>query len=98
MSLSSWLSWTSAPSHARRVQRRNPAMRPKKTRFFLEQLEGRALLSSYSAATVSDLIADIAAANAADGANTITLSAATTALYVMTAVNNTTNGATGLPV
>jgi len=56
------------------------------------------LPSNYSAASVSDLIGDIKAANAAGGANTITLTAATTAPYVLTTVNNTTNGSTGLPV
>ena len=54
--------------------------------------------SSYTAATVSALIADITAANAAGGANTITLTAPTTSPYVLTAVNNTTYGATGLPI
>ena len=67
-------------------------------RLNLEQLEDRTLLSSYSAATVSDLIADINAANAAGGTNTITLTAPTTSPYVLTTVNNTTNGATALPV
>ena len=38
-----------------------------------------ALLASYSAASVSALIADISAANTAGGTNTITLTAATTA-------------------
>jgi predicted outer membrane repeat protein len=63
-------------------------------------LEGRTLMSglSLTAATVSDLIADINAANTAGGANTITLAAPTTSPYVLTAVNNSTNGATGLPV
>jgi hypothetical protein len=64
----------------------------------LEQLEDRTLMSNYSAATVSDLIADINAANAAGGTNTITLTAPTTSPYVLTTVNNTTNGATALPV
>ena len=67
-------------------------------RLFLEPLEGRALLTSFTAASVTALIADITAANTAGGANTITLSAASTAPYVLTAVNNTTNGADGLPV
>src|SRR5262249_28880128 len=52
--------------------------------------------SNYTAATVPDLIADINAANAAGGSNTITLVAGTT--FTLTAVNNTTEGATGLPV
>jgi hypothetical protein len=62
----------------------------------LEQLEDRTVLSSFTAASVSDLIADINAANAAGGANSITLVAGTT--FNLTAVNNTTDGATGLPV
>ena len=85
-------------SQARRVKRHNPASRSKKARFSLEPLEARALLASYTAASVSELIADITAANTNGGANTITLTAATTAPYVLTAVNNTTNDATGLPV
>jgi hypothetical protein len=64
----------------------------------LEHLEDRTLPSSYTAGSVSALITDINAANAAGGANTIQLTAATTAPYVLTAVNNSTNGATGLPV
>ena len=55
------------------------------------------LPSSYAAASVSDLIADINAANAAGGVNTIALTAPTTSPYALTATNNT-NGATGLPV
>jgi hypothetical protein len=46
-------------------------------------LEDRALLSSYSAATASDLIADINAANATGGTNTITLTAPTSSPYVL---------------
>jgi hypothetical protein len=64
----------------------------------LEQLEDRTLPSNYSALTISDLIADINAANAAGGTNTITLTAPTTSPYALSAVNNTTNGANGLPV
>ena len=72
-------------------------------RLFLEQLEERALPSAYTANVAADLINDINAANAAGGANTITLAAPTTAPYVLTAVNNTTTasvnyGNTGLPV
>jgi hypothetical protein len=53
------------------------------------------VLSNFTAATVSDLIADINAANQAGGSNTITLTATT---YNLTAVDNTTDGATALPV
>jgi hypothetical protein len=62
----------------------------------LEPLEDRALPSAYTAGSVADLIADINAANAAGGSNSITLVAGTT--FTLTAVDNTTDGATGLPV
>ncbi len=52
---------------------RKPSRRPPSRRLCLEPLEDRCLLSSYTAATVSDLIADINAANAAGGSNTISL-------------------------
>lgn len=81
MSLSSWLPWTYSRSPAQRGQHRNLASRGKKARLFLEQLEGRALLSNYSAATVSALIADIKAANTVGGSNTITLTAPTGSPY-----------------
>jgi hypothetical protein len=64
-------------------------------RLTVEQLEDRTLPSSYTAANVSGLIADIDAANAAGGGNTITLAKKTT--FTLTQVNNTTDGATGLP-
>jgi hypothetical protein len=64
----------------------------------LEALEDRSLLNAYMAATVSDLIADINDANQHPGANTIALTAPITSPYVLTAVDNTTDGATGLPV
>jgi hypothetical protein len=62
----------------------------------LEQLEDRTLPSNYTASTVADLINDISAANKAGGTNTITLAANTT--FDLTAVNDTTDGPTGLPV
>jgi hypothetical protein len=62
----------------------------------MEHLEDRLVPSSFTAATVSDLIADINAANQQGGTNTITLVAGTT--FGLTAVDNTTDGATGLPV
>jgi hypothetical protein len=79
------------------VRRFRPAHR-RRPRLSLERLEERALPSNYTAATVPELIADIHAANQAGGSNTITLTAATTAPYVLTAVDNSTNGANGLPV
>jgi hypothetical protein len=70
--------------------------RPGTVRLRVEALEDRALPSSYTAASVSDLIADINAANQAGGANTITLVAGTT--FALTAANATTaDGSTGLP-
>jgi hypothetical protein len=86
----------SAPRRSRRP--RAPAKKARSLRLNLEQFEDRTLLSSYTAATVSDLINDINAANAASGTNTITLTAPTTSPYVLTAVDNTTDGANGLPV
>jgi hypothetical protein len=65
-------------------------------RLSLERLEDRALPATFTAASVSDLIADVNAANAVGGPNTITLVAGTT--FTLTAVDNTTDGATGLPV
>jgi hypothetical protein len=73
-----------------------PAKPRRALRLNLEQLEDRMLLSSYTAATVSDLIADIKAANAAGGSNTIML--AKKAVFTLTQVNNTSDGDNGLPV
>ncbi|HKB39511.1 MAG TPA: hypothetical protein VKD72_23950, partial [Gemmataceae bacterium] len=61
----------------------------------VEHLEVRNVLSTFTAATVGDLIADINAANAQGGKNTINLTSTT---YTLTAVDNTTDGPTGLPV
>ena len=58
--------------------------RPRLARPAVEQVEDRILLASYSAASVSALIADINAANTAGGTNTITLTAATNAPYILT--------------
>jgi hypothetical protein len=77
---------------------RAPAKPRRSLRLNLEQLEDRTLLSSYSAASVSDLIADINAANAAGGSNTIMLTAPTSNPYVLSGVDNTTDGPNGLPV
>jgi hypothetical protein len=54
------------------------------------------LPTTWAAASVSDLIADINAANKHGGSNTIALVASTT--FTLTAVDNTADGATGLPV
>jgi hypothetical protein len=98
MSVSIWLSWPFSRSHALRGQRRSLVSRRRKAGLFLEHLEVRTLLSSYTALTVSALIAGINAANTAGGANTITLTAPTTSPYLFTASNNGTNGGNFLPV
>ncbi len=56
------------------------------------------MLTHYSAPCVSALIADINLANAAGGTNTISLTAPISSPYTLTTVDNTTDGATGLPV
>jgi hypothetical protein len=92
-----WFHSLMAPWKSERPPSRGSQSRParRRTRPIPEQLEDRRLLSNYSAATVSDLIADIQAANTAGGANTISLTAPTTSPYVLTAMNN---GDNGLPV
>lgn len=96
MSFYTWLLNRTSNSPARTPSPRRPATRRFRPR--LEMLEGRALPTAFSAATAADLIADINAANQYGGANTITLSAPTTSPYVLTAVNNGTDGPTGTPV
>ena len=88
-----WVSWPATGRRFRRRSERRPGLR-----LSLEQLEDRMVLSNFTAATVSDLIVDINAANQQGGANTIMLAAPTTSPYVLAAVDNTTDGATGLPV
>lgn len=61
----------------------------------IERLERRTLCASYTAATGAELIAAINAANSSAAADSITLASGAT--FSLTAVNNTTNGATGLP-
>jgi hypothetical protein len=102
MSFFSWLASAignrqSAIGHGLRKpkagSRKPPRFRPQ-----LEALEDRMLPSTYYAATASDLIADIKATNLHGGANTIVLTAPTSSPYVLTAVDNSTDGPTGLPV
>ena len=83
---------TAAGRHARSSPPRSAGRRPR-----LEGLEGRTLLTTYTASSVSALIADINAANMTGGSNTIILASGTT-FDLKSANNNTTNGANGLPV
>jgi hypothetical protein len=96
MLLSSWLTkWRRlAPRfHRHSPRRRRPDYGPP-----VEALECRTLLTAYAAATAAQLVADINAANKSGGDNTITLTAPTTSPYVLSAVNNSTDGPTALPV
>jgi hypothetical protein len=95
MSLPSWLRWRTGDLPRARNSRPRAAGHCR-SRLALEQLEDRTVPSSFTVGSLSDLIADINAANAAGGSNTITLVAGTT--FTLSAVNNTTDGATGLPV
>jgi hypothetical protein len=96
MFVSSWFPWKlarqgkgrSRPSHSPGVRRG--------TRLALEQLEDRTVPSSFTAATVTDLINDINYANAHPGSHTITLVAGNT--FTLTAADNSTDGGNGLPV
>ena len=86
--------WLGGPTTERLARSKTP--RRRSARLTLEYLEDRTVPSTFNAATVSDLIADINAANVAGGSNTITLMAGST--FTLTAVDNTTDGPTGLPV
>src|SRR5262249_30426934 len=81
---------------ARTTRGTRPARPRRGLRLALEQLEDRTVPSTFTAVSVSDLIADINAANPARGAHTIALAAGTP--FPLTAVNNTPDGPTGLPV
>jgi hypothetical protein len=98
MSFLFWLrNWTRSQACEHRRTYAAPCRRPSISPR-LEALEDRRLPSTYYAATVTDLIADINAANNAGGANTILLTAATTSPYQFTATNNSRQGNTVLPV
>jgi hypothetical protein len=75
---------------------RSRAARGLELRPVLQPLEDRAVLTTFTASNVTQLIADINQANSTGGSNTITLQANTA--FTLTAVNNTTDGPTGLPV
>jgi hypothetical protein len=95
MRLKEWLQhWLHRPASGR--QARPDASRRCSRRLVLEPLEDRTVPSNVTAGSVADLIADINAANGAGGSNTITLVAGT--IFTLTALDNTTDGATGLPV
>ncbi len=94
--LASFTSPISSKRRRRQVPPRRGASRG--WRPVLETLESRAMLSAYTAATAAELISDINAANKHGGANTIALTAPASSPYVLTAVNNSTDGANGLPV
>jgi hypothetical protein len=84
----------------RRSRTTRPAPRRRRLRLGLEGLEERTVPSSFTAATFSDLIADINAANLAGGSNSITLVAGNR--FNLTVQDNddyaATEGANGLPV
>jgi hypothetical protein len=72
---------------------RRPSRRPA-----LESLEERCTPTNYRAGTTAQLIKEINAANAAGGTNAITLTRPPTSPYVLSTVNNSTDGPTALPV
>jgi hypothetical protein len=97
MFASAWFPWRLVRQDKARTRARRSA-KPSRcgTSLRFEQLEGRRMMASWTAASVKDLIADISAANLAGGSNTITLAPGKT--FTLTAVDNTTDGANGLPV
>jgi hypothetical protein len=102
MLFSSWLRTGKRSSSAAHRRTRNFARPCVAFRPLLEALEERTLPSNYTADSVSALIADINAANQAGGTNTIYLASPTpttaAVVFDLTTVNNTSNGANGLPV
>jgi hypothetical protein len=86
--------WWGGPANGRRARPGPP--RRCGPRLALERLEDRTVPASFTAASVTELLADINAANLAGGPNTITL--ATGATFALTAADNTTDGGNGLPV
>jgi hypothetical protein len=66
------------------------------SRLRVEALEDRSVPATFTAASVADLIADIKAANAAGGSNTIALAPGVS--FRLNAVDNSADGPNGLPV
>src|SRR5262245_42682320 len=93
MTIRSWFRKLFARPAARPIRKAPACYRPR-----LEALEERTLLTSYTAATVAELITDIGLANQAGGTNTISLTADPSSPYTLYGADNTTDGATGLPV
>jgi hypothetical protein len=90
MWIPSWLRfWRPAAS-------RPSSRQPRRHRPSLEQLEGRSLPTAFTATSVPELIADINLANSNTEPDSITLVAGKT--YSLTAADNQTAGADGLPV
>src|SRR5262245_51760978 len=83
--------WLCRPTPTRPPASRRRGLRPR-----LERLEDRTVPVAFTATNVAELIADINSANQNSEADTITLAAGTT--FTLTAPNNGTEGATGLPV
>jgi hypothetical protein len=86
-------SLNSTPSRRRPIRRCPPA-----GRLSVEQLEDRTVPANFTASYGGDLIADINAANQIGGSNTITLVLVPDSSFALYGVDNTTDGATGLPV
>src|SRR5437763_762688 len=91
-----WFPILSALWHSYSSQRPVGRKRPS-NRLALEALEDRTVPALFTAASVSDLIADINAANALPGPDTIALTDGAT--YTLTAADNYTAGdGNGLPI
>jgi hypothetical protein len=94
---SSWFPWSRARQH-KGLSRgaRATTLRRRSIRLAFDHLEDRTVPSNFTAATISELIADINAANALGGSNTISLVSGNT--FTLTAAQNTTDVGNGLPV
>src|SRR6516165_3464880 len=81
-----------------RHQSAEQARRPRKTktRLYVEELENRLTPAVFNANNVAQLISDIHTANT-NGASANTINLTGPGPYLLTGVNNTTNGPNGLP-